>query len=113
MKYKIDFSNPNANQRGIDDIAQSIFIILSTVKGSDPLRPDFGSDLHKYIDKPIPEVQASVAYSSIMALEKWEKRIKVKSCLLSADENDPAKRNLLIEASVIKSTSEFSLKIFI
>ena len=38
---------------GVEDINQCIAIILLTQKGSDPLRPTFGSDIYKYIDYPI------------------------------------------------------------
>ena len=38
---------------GVNDINQCIAIILETPKGSDPHRPDFGSDILKYVDYPI------------------------------------------------------------
>ncbi|HAH9251979.1 TPA: baseplate protein, partial [Escherichia coli] len=41
---------PGEIVRGLDDIRQSIQIILRTPRGSDPHRPEFGSNLHLYID---------------------------------------------------------------
>ena len=38
---------------GVDDVDQCIAIILTTPKGTDVLRPTFGTDLWKYIDAPI------------------------------------------------------------
>ena len=47
---------------GVEDINQCIAIILLTQKGSDPLRPTFGSDIYKYIDYPINSAKATVMY---------------------------------------------------
>ncbi|MCC7753101.1 baseplate protein, partial [Escherichia coli] len=37
---------PGEIVRGLDDIRQAIQIILRTPRGSDPHRPEFGSNLH-------------------------------------------------------------------
>ena len=37
----------------IADVHQCIRIILTTPKGSDPLRPDFGCDAGNYLDLPL------------------------------------------------------------
>jgi hypothetical protein len=39
----------NGFVEGIEDIRQSIRIILETPQGSDPLRPEFGSNIYQYI----------------------------------------------------------------
>ncbi len=49
---------PKLNEIGsvvedLDDIDQCIRIILMTRKGSDPHRPEFGSDIWQYIDAPV------------------------------------------------------------
>ncbi len=44
---------PGEIVRGLDDIRQAIQIILRTPRGSDPHRPEFGSNLHLYIDWPV------------------------------------------------------------
>ena len=56
---------------GVEDINQCIAIILLTQKGSDPLRPTFGSDIYKYIDYPINSAKANIIRESIEAIEKW------------------------------------------
>lgn len=61
----------------IDDINQSIAIILSTPKGSDPHRPDFGSDIWRYIDWPIPRATPYIVREAVLAIEKWEPRVAV------------------------------------
>ena len=54
--------------QGIDDIHQCIGHILSTMKGTDVLRPEFGSDHFQYIVREVT-----------LALQRWEKRINVDS----------------------------------
>lgn len=52
----------------IDDIHQAIRVILRTAKGSDPLRPEFGSNLHLYLDSPINRARPHVVRECIEAL---------------------------------------------
>ena len=64
--------------QGVDDVNQCIAIILTTPKGSDVLRPTFGTDLWRYIDAPIgagPAVVREVTQS----ITQWEPRVKVLS----------------------------------
>lgn len=69
---------------GEDHLKQSIKDILSTPRGSRRMRPDYGSDLPRYVDLPtnpgwISAVQAEVA----RALGRWEPRIKLKSVIVT------------------------------
>lgn len=61
----------------LDDIHQCIRTILLTPKGSDPHRPEFGSDLWHYVDHPIDEAIPHVVREGVDALRRWEKRIEV------------------------------------
>jgi len=63
---------------GISDIRQCIGTILKTTKGSDPLRPLFGSDIWQYVDKPVNTAAPNIAYEILDALGKWETRIIIK-----------------------------------
>ena len=92
----------------IEDITQCVYTILSTVKGSDPLRPDFGSDIYLYLDKPINEMQPMLVYAATEAVQKWEKRIKIKKCRLETNGLDI--RNIVIEATVIASAAQIIIK---
>lgn len=61
---------------GIAHLRQSIEDILTTPLGSRRMRPDYGSQLRRYVDLPINEgwksaVQAEVA----RALGRWEPRL--------------------------------------
>lgn len=60
-------------------LGQSIEDILSTPVGSRRMRPEYGSNLRRYVDLPVNEgwksaVQAEVA----RALGRWEPRLKLE-----------------------------------
>ncbi|MFK3681797.1 GPW/gp25 family protein [Pseudomonas sp. NPDC088890] len=64
---------------GIAHLRQSIDDILSTPLGSRRMRPEYGSQLRRYVDMPVNEgwksaVQAEVA----RALGRWEPRLKLE-----------------------------------
>lgn len=76
--WQMKIGSPGEVVQGVDEIIQSINIILKTPKGSVPLRPDFGSDLYKCIDKPIHSAIPILVHEIIESLTKWESRIEVK-----------------------------------
>lgn len=64
---------------GIAHLRQSIEDILTTPLGSRRMRPEYGSQLRRYVDMPVNEgwksaVQAEVA----RALGRWEPRLKLE-----------------------------------
>ena len=63
---------------GLDDIRQCIGVILTTTKGSDALRPLFGSDIWRFIDTPVTTAIANISAEIIDAVGKWEARISIK-----------------------------------
>lgn len=81
------------------DIARCVTTIINTIPGSDPLRPNFGSDAYKYIDHPIASVAPALTYSIRRALEKWEPRIEVQKCYIEMGEI--GKYQLVIESKTI------------
>jgi phage baseplate assembly protein W len=63
---------------GVAHLRQSIEDILTTPLGSRRMRPEYGSQLRRYVDLPVNEgwksaVQAEVA----RALGRWEPRLKL------------------------------------
>jgi Bacteriophage baseplate protein W len=60
---------------GVADVDQCIAIILTTPKGSDPLRPTFGADIWRYIDVPIDIARPAIVRELVDALTLWEPRI--------------------------------------
>ena len=78
-------SNKNIGEivSGINDIRQCMEIILTTHKGSLPLNPFFGSDIYKYVDKPVNTAVANISAEILEAITKWEQRIIIKKLLYS------------------------------
>ncbi len=69
--------------QGIDDIDQCITHILSTRKGSDILRPEFGSDHFDYLDQPYDIAVPNFVREIFVAIEQWEKRVIVQDVFVS------------------------------
>ncbi len=67
--------------QGIADVNQCIRIILTTPKGSDPLRPTFGADLWRYLDAPMNSVIPAIVTEVASAITLWEPRVKVISAI--------------------------------
>ncbi|MBC2658488.1 GPW/gp25 family protein [Pseudomonas sp. MSSRFD41] len=64
---------------GLEHVRQSIEDILTTPLGSRRMRPEYGSDLRRYVDLPVTggwksAVQAEVA----RALLRWEPRLRLE-----------------------------------
>lgn len=62
---------------GLADIQQCVSNILETPLGSNPIRPDFGSRIHEYLDWPINEARPHIVRESVEAIRRWEKRLTV------------------------------------
>lgn len=78
--------NEQANVlQGIEDIHQCIVNILMTQKGSDVLRPEFGSDHFRYIDYPEDIAVPHFVREITTALQRWENRIEVNSVEVSGE----------------------------
>lgn len=69
--------SPGEIVQGLRDIDQAIRIILGTPKGSDPHRPEFGSNLHLYIDWPVNRVVPHLVREAVDAIRQWEPRVSV------------------------------------
>ncbi|MDE4010671.1 GPW/gp25 family protein [Glaesserella parasuis] len=71
--------------QGEDDLHQCIINILSTRKGSDVLRPDFGSNHFEYIDQPFDIAVPNMVREIFVAIDKWEKRVVVQEVQISGE----------------------------
>lgn len=94
---------------GGDDIAQCVDAILNTIPGSDPLRPDFGSNVYQYVDRPINEVQPMLIYAIVTSISRWEKRLAVNKCTIIDNGIDGRKVN--IDGVVVASAAQVRLTI--
>ncbi|MCX8016410.1 MAG: GPW/gp25 family protein [Rhodocyclaceae bacterium] len=71
---------------GLDDIRQAIAILLSTPRGSDPLRPDFGSRVWLYLDHPIDRARPHVVRETVEAIRRWEPRITITRVIVRLED---------------------------
>ena len=102
--WQISISDPTVTLADVEDIAQSIYLILSTVKGSDPMRPAFGSDVYTYLDQPINTVAPMLVYEVFDAIGKWEKRLNVTKVNVTQWSFD--KKNIEIKGITTVPTAE-------
>ncbi|NBB09540.1 GPW/gp25 family protein [Pseudomonas sp. SLFW] len=65
---------------GLAHLKQSIGDVLSTPIGSRRERPDYGSDLRRYVDLPINEGwKGAVQAEAARALGRWEPRVRLST----------------------------------
>lgn len=62
---------------GIDVWKQRVYIVLNTPLGSDPLRPLFGCDWFRYIDKSVLEAGPKIKKEIIDAITIWVPEVKL------------------------------------
>lgn len=68
---------PDKVVQGLDDIRQCIYIILTTVRGEDPLRPLFGCRVLERLDRPVNEAIPEMIRDILEAIALWEPRVAV------------------------------------
>jgi phage baseplate assembly protein W len=75
--------------QGERELEQSIALILCTVPGERPMRPEFGCRIHDYVFAPADATTAGlVAYEVRQSLLRWEPRIDVTDVLVTPDPYD-------------------------
>ena len=83
-KWQIAIDQPNYpgnTVAGVDDIAQSLRIILNTPLGSNPLRPLFGCNMLAYLDQPENIAVPNLMRETSRAIALWEPRIMLERVL--------------------------------
>ena len=83
--WQVKLNNIGEVVEDYEDIAQCLQIILTTPKGQDPHRPEFGSDIWKYIDYPVSEAIPNIIKEAINAITLWEPRVDIKSIKAEVD----------------------------
>jgi hypothetical protein len=95
---------------GEQDIAQAIFMILSTPRGQRVLRPEFGCRIHELSFAPNDANTAGlVIYYVEQALGMWEPRIRVIEVRAEPDPQTPGQLNVHIEYEIKTSHDQRSL----
>jgi len=65
--------------QGIADVEQCLGIIVTTPRGSDPLRPTFGANIWRFIDFPIDRALPAIVSELTSAITAWEPRVNLVS----------------------------------
>jgi len=105
--WQVSISSPTAIVENANDIAQCIYTILATVKGTDPLRPTFGSDVYMFLDKPVNAVQPPLILEVYNALGQWEPRIRVTGVGIKS--SGIYRKVIEVEAVVIQSFARIEM----
>lgn len=92
------------------DIAKSIFIILSTAPGERVMRPDFGCGIHNLVFMSLtPQTHSMVSYYVIEALNRFEPRIEVESVDVDTDQRDEGLLLVNIKYKINQTNRETNL----
>lgn len=92
------------------DVEEAIRIILLTRQGERPMRPEFGSELHRLLFAPNDATTAGLARRYVQeALARWEPRIEVNEVLAETDARDPARLYIEIHYHLVATNSERNL----
>jgi len=91
---------------GERELEQSIALILCTIPGERPMRPEFGCRVHDYVFAPADATTAGlVAYEVRQSLLRWEPRIDVTDVIVTPDPYDAGM--LLVDIRyTVRSTNE-------
>lgn len=100
LYWQIKLNGNGEILENLDDIKQSIYIILTTQKGSDPHRPLFGSDIYKYIDNPVNSAVPDIIREATDAIRAWEPRIEVLSITPTFENEEKSHVKILVEWKV-------------
>lgn len=85
-----------AMSTGLQEIEQSIYLVLATYPGERPMRPEFGTPLADFVFEPADgRTFGRIAYVVDEALRRWEPRIAVDDVLVGP--HPDAAEQILIE----------------
>lgn len=92
--WQISTSAFGSTVEGANEISQSIAIAITTIPGSDLLRPAFGGALYEYVDLQLSAAAAPIAAAIKKAVDIWEPRAKISKISYAyqsqPDENIPS-----------------------
>ena len=110
LPFGIDAIGRIATVGGAEAIERSIRMILSTVPGERPMRPEFGCGIHRYLFEPIDSATAGRLVDAIAAaLARWEPRITVEEIGLSFEQDDGSTLYIDIRYTVRSDNSRRNL----
>lgn len=75
--WQLALGQPGHVVTELEDIAQCLRVILTTPRGSDPLRPHFACDLWRYLDAPIDHAIPHIVREAWDAIQTYEPRVEL------------------------------------
>jgi phage baseplate assembly protein W len=86
---RVDLTGSVGLVTGDREIEQSIAVILCTIPGERPMRPEFGSRIHDYVFAAADATTAGlIAHEVRQSLLRWEPRIDVDDVVVTPDPYD-------------------------
>lgn len=77
INWQISTAAFGATVQGANEISQAISIAVSNLRGSDVLRPLFGSGIWQYVDYPLNVAGAQMCAAIREAVAIWEQRVEL------------------------------------
>jgi phage baseplate assembly protein W len=92
------------------EVAEAIRVIVSTIPGERPMRPDFGCRIHDYVFSPADSATADAISAEVTrALAMWEHRIDVGDVAVSYTDEDPTVFYIDIQYQMKQTNSRHNL----
>ncbi|MFI8749085.1 GPW/gp25 family protein [Vreelandella lionensis] len=105
-------ANNGRTMEPLAHIQQSVADILTTPIGSRVMRREYGSLLPELIDQPLNGPTALRAYAAtVVALMKWEPRIRVQQVTRQVSTQRPGRFDLIITARRVDNGESVSLAV--
>ena len=97
---------------GIENIEQSIRVILRTEREERIMRPAFGGGLKRFLFQPnTASTHRMIEEIIVQALGRWEKRIRVQAVDVGSDPDEPDAVRATIRYRVIRTNAEDRLSL--
>lgn len=86
VNWQISVNGIGEIAENIADIRQCIGTIITTTRGTDPLRPEFGTDIWKQVDKPVTVAAPYIVKEILRGIQLWEPRVRVQKLIYTIDQ---------------------------
>ena len=95
---------------GVENIRESIRIILSTEPGERLMLPTFGAGLKRFLFEPnVVTTHRRIEEAVVRSLDRWERRIKVEEVQVRAEPDDAQAALVTIRYTVVANRADEQL----
>ena len=93
-----------------DDIREALMIILGTTKGERAMRPDFGSNVNRFVFESMNASNTQLLKKEVLkAIQQWEPRVRDVEVDVNPDPKDKSRLMVEIAYVVRKTNNLFNL----